>query len=98
MIDVKESFPIELAEYAIANKINDDPAFIWRVQILLKKRDQIISAVKQQVKKRSNKYEIEIPWTVEEAYMLDKLNNNNFWRDAVKKEMTNVMIAFKILG
>ncbi len=29
--------------------------------------------------------------------MLNKQNNTNFWRNAVKKEMTKVMIAFKIL-
>ena len=56
-------------------------------------------AVKNRVKKRSHKYGIEIPQTVQDAYvyMLDNQNNNALWRDAVKKEMTNVMIAFKIL-
>ncbi len=29
--------------------------------------------------------------------MLDNQNNHTFWRDAVKKDMTNVMIAFEIL-
>ena len=27
--DVKEASPIELAKYAVANKINDKPAFVW---------------------------------------------------------------------
>jgi len=34
---------------------------------------------------------------VKEAYELDKINGNNFWRDAIAKEMKNVKIAFDIL-
>ena len=29
--------------------------------------------------------------------MLDKLNGNKLWDDAIAKEMTNVKVAFKIL-
>ena len=29
--------------------------------------------------------------------LFDKQNNNTLWRDAVKKEMTNVSVAFKVL-
>ena len=97
MVDVKESYPIELAEYATANCIDDEPAFPWWIPFTLKKRDMIISAVKQRIKKHIHKYGIQVPWTVEEAYLLDKKNNNTLWRDAVKKEMTNVLVAFKML-
>jgi hypothetical protein len=34
---------------------------------------------------------------VEHAYELDKINGNDFWRKSIKKEMTNVGIAFQIL-
>jgi hypothetical protein len=27
--DLKESYPVEVAEYAIANKISAEPAFAW---------------------------------------------------------------------
>ena len=97
MIDVKESHPIELAEYSVANDINSEPAFAWWVPFILNKRDKIISAVKQRVKKRTHKYGIEVPRTVEEAYLMDKQNKNTLWRDAIHKEMKNVSIAFKIL-
>ena len=40
---------------------------------------------------------MEVPTSVEEAYKLDKKNNNTIWRDAIKKEMTHVSIAFHIL-
>ncbi len=41
--DLKESNPLELAEYAIANRIDDEPAFNWWVKSALKTRDQIIA-------------------------------------------------------
>ena len=97
MIDVKESYPVELAEYAKMRKIDREPAFAWWVSHTLKKRDLIISSVKQRVKKRTHKYGVEVPSTVEEAYLFDKKNGNTFWRDAINKEMKNVIVAFDIL-
>lgn len=43
--DLKESFPIEVAEYAVANGIDGMPAFAWWAPYVLKKRDRIIKAV-----------------------------------------------------
>ena len=40
---------------------------------------------------------MEIPTSVEEAYIIDQKNNNTLWRDAIKKEMKNVAVAFHIL-
>ena len=97
MTDVKRSYPIELAEYAMVNGIEDEPAFAWWVPFTLNKRDKIISAVKQRVKKCTHKYGIEVPRRVEEAYLMDKHNKNTLSRDAIQKEMKNVSIAFKIL-
>ena len=45
--DLKESHPIETAEYAVPRKIDHEPAFNWWVQHFLKKRDRIISLVKR---------------------------------------------------
>jgi hypothetical protein len=47
--------------------------------------------------KRGFKFGIQIPTMVEEALALDKANGNNFWLEAIIKEMTNVWIAFNIL-
>ena len=44
--DLKESYPIEVAEYAKANKIAEEPAFAWWVNDVLKRRNQIISKIK----------------------------------------------------
>ena len=45
LADLKESNPVEVAEYAVAQGIHDEPAFIWWVPFVLKKRDRIIAAV-----------------------------------------------------
>jgi hypothetical protein len=94
---MKESNPIEVAEFAVAKGIDDEPAFCWWVPYTLRKRDTVISAVKARVKRVTHKYGIEIPRTVEEAYKLDAKNGNTFWRDAIEKEMSNLKVAFDIL-
>jgi hypothetical protein len=45
MKDLKESNPLELAEYAKASKLVSEPAFAWWVQTVLRRRDQIINKV-----------------------------------------------------
>ena len=95
--DLKESNPIEVAEYAKAKDIATEPAFRWWLPHVLKRRDRLISAVKSRVKKTTHKYGIEVPTSVQHAFELDRKNGNTFWRDAIKKEMTNVGIAFDIL-
>lgn len=95
--DLKESNPVAVADYAKANNLVEEPAFKWWVPYVLRKRDYIISKVTTRVKKKSHKYGIRIPRTVKEAYELDKLNGNDYWSKAIKKEMLNVSIAFDIL-
>ena len=95
--DMKESHPVEVAEFAKAKGIDDEVAFAYWVPYTLRKRDAIIGAVKTRVRKMSHKYGIEIPTSVEHAYALDEKNGNSLWRDAIKKEMHNVGVAFEIL-
>ena len=38
MVDIKQSYPLELSEYAIAQGINETPAFAWWVPFVLRKR------------------------------------------------------------
>ena len=44
--DLKESNPIEVAEYAIANKIMHEPAFAWWVPKFIKRRDRNVFKLK----------------------------------------------------
>jgi hypothetical protein len=98
--DLKESHPIETAEYAVTKGLDHEPAFNWWVPYVLKKRDQIISLVCRRTTrylKRTHKFGIEIPKTVKEALALDHKNGNTLWADAIAKEMREVRIAFNIL-
>ena len=62
--DMKESYPIQVAEYAIASCISMEPAFAWWVNHVLKKRNQIISKVKSKYWLRTHKFGIRIPKTI----------------------------------
>ena len=95
--DIKESNPIEVAEYVTARDIQDKPEFAWWVPYTLRKRDRIIYSVNSRVCKSSHKYRIEIPTLIKHAEEIDHRNKNTFWKDAIKLEMSNVGVAFKIL-
>ena len=45
----------------------------------------------------SHKYGIEVPISTKYALEIDRHNGNLLWQDALKLEMTNVGVAFKIL-
>ncbi len=95
--DMKESHPVETAEFARARGIDDEVAFAYWVPYTLRKRDVIISAIKSRLKRTSHKYGIEVPTSVKHAMELDDTNGNHLWRDALSKEMHNVGIAFSVL-
>ena len=84
----------------MAQEIAHEPAFNWWVYKVLKKRDRIISLVKQcntRYLKRSHKFGIALPKTVAEALELDKTNGDTMWADAMAKELKNVRVAFDML-
>ena len=93
--DLKEANPLELAEYAVANNIDDEPAFNWWVRDAIKRRDRIISKVKAKYWRTTHKFGIRIPKTVEEAYQIDRETGTDYWTKAIAKEMKNVRIAFE---
>jgi len=103
LADLKESFPLELAEYAVNNKLVEEPAFAWWVGHFLKLKERTISKVlsrrqKQKKFSLSNfKFGVKVPRNVKHAYEIDKENGNTMWRDAILKEMKNVREAFKVL-
>ena len=100
LADMKESHPIETAEYAMAQGLEFEPAFNWWVHHVIKKRARIVSLVKKRnvrYLKREHKFGIELPTTADAAHALDRKNDNTYWADAISKEMKNVQVAFKIL-
>ena len=97
LADMKEAHLVETAEYTRARGISNEPAFAWWVPNTLRKREVILAVVKNQIRKTTHKYGIEIPRDVEHAHEIDLRNCNTLWRDALRKEMYNVGVAFEIL-
>jgi hypothetical protein len=98
LADLKESYPVQVAEYAKSVGIQGEPAFAWWTEHVLKKRDRIIAKVTKRFNKVTHKFGIEIPTSVEHAYEIDRRNGNKDWTNAIEKEMLNVRIAFKTLS
>ena len=92
---MKESFPIEVSEYARANNIIDQPAFAWWCYHVLRKKDRIISGAKTKYWSETHKYGIWLPKSIKEALAIDKETGTTSWRDAIAKEMKNAMVAFE---
>ena len=93
--DVKDSYPVQLAEYAKMNGIDEEPAFAWWVGHVTKKGARIVSKIKSKYWVRTHKYGIRIPKTVKEALEIDAENGNTLWWDAILMEMKNVRPAFE---
>ena len=81
--DARLSYPVLVAEYAVVNRIDDEAAFEWWVQDVLKKRDRIIAKVKSKYWQQTHKFGIKIPKTVQEALQFDEENSNYLWWEAI---------------
>ncbi|KAL7475898.1 LOW QUALITY PROTEIN: hypothetical protein ACHAW6_001791 [Cyclotella cf. meneghiniana] len=91
---------LQVAEFALATGIANEPAFNWWVTWVLKKRDRIINLVKcrsTRYHKQMHKFGIELPKTVHEAYTIDKATGTPFWCNAIELEMKNVRVAIDVL-
>ena len=75
---MKESNPVEVAEFAVARGIDQEPAFAWWVPYTLRKRDVIISAVVGGVRQITHKYGVEVPRSIKESFDLDAKNGNTY--------------------
>ena len=94
LVDVKDASPIELAEYAVANKIHDEPAFAWWVPYCLRKRSRIIAKVKTKYWKTTHKYGVRLPKNAEQALRLDQESGTKLWETAINKEMKKAKVAY----
>jgi Fe-S-cluster containining protein len=97
MKDVKESNPVLLAEYAIANKLVSEPAFQWWVPYTIKKRDRIIKAVKKRYFRKLEKFGLELPKSVKRALEIDQETGTKYWQEAIRKEIGTVLPALEVL-
>jgi hypothetical protein len=95
--DLKESNPLDVAEYARSRKLLNQPAFAWWCPYTLRKHERIIKQVRHRLVKKNLKFGVKIPNSVEEALSLDKENGNDLWAKSIEKELKNVRVAFKLL-
>ena len=86
---------MELAQYAVANGIADEPAFKWWVPEILRKKNRMIAKIKTKYWRTTHKFGIEIPKSVEHALRIDYETGTDYWRRAIEKEMKNVRVAFQ---
>ena len=52
--------PVEVAEYAVANRIVEEPTFAWWVPHTLRKRNRIISKVKSRYWWTRHKFDLSL--------------------------------------
>lgn len=93
--DIKELNPVEVVEYAVANRIAEEPAYKWWVLQVLWRRNCIILKVKGWYWHTTHKFGIHLPHSAEEALRLDEESGTNHWRHAINKEMSKVKVALE---
>jgi Reverse transcriptase (RNA-dependent DNA polymerase) len=96
MKDVKDSYPIQLAAYARQRQLHREPAFAHWINKVSQTQGRMISKVKSKYWERTHKFGVEIPKSVAAALLVDEKNGNTLWRDAIEKEMVNVLPAFTV--
>jgi len=94
--EMKDAYLVQTAEYAVTHKLDQEPAFKWWTPYVLRKKQRIIEKLgKKKYWRRTHKYGVELPKSVTEALEIDARMGTTFWRDAIEKEMRNVLPAFK---
>jgi len=68
LAEIKDAYPVQVAEYALANGIAHEPAFNWWVYKVMQRKERLIKRVKSKHWRTTHKFEIEILKSVEEAY------------------------------
>ena len=78
--DVKEDSLIELDEYTVSNKTDDEPDFAWWVNYVFKKRYRIIYKAKTKYWRNTHKYGSSLIKTAEKALELYKQTGQPLWK------------------
>ena len=94
--DIKESYTVKVAEFALAIRISMEPAFAWWVEFVLKKRNRILAKVKSKYWLRTQKFGIRIPKLVKEAKKIVEQNGDTLWWETICKEMKNICPDFLV--
>ena len=94
--DLKESKPIDVAEFAVSRSIQNEPAFVWWVTHVMRKRNIIIKTLQSRTVKKAIKFRISVLSTIDEARAVDKANGNIFWENTLQKDPKNIIVAFQL--
>ncbi len=92
---LKASNHVELAKYAVANHIAEEPAFKWWVSNTLHKWNHIISQVKKKYWRMRHKFGIKLLQSVEEALEIDRIMGTDHWRKALNSSGTDCALCKK---
>ena len=93
---LKQSFPLETAEFAISRGIDDEPTFLWWVPWNLSLRDKIIAIVNKRISIVRHKNDVDLPNEGAHIKKLDEINGSIMWMDAINSEMENLEDRDKI--
>ncbi len=95
--DLKDTCPVQVADYAVTNNVTAEPAFCRWVPFVLKKRERILKKVKTKYWSTLHKYGLELAKSVNHALEIDRRTETDFWRRAIEKEIRNVFPAFDMM-
>ena len=87
--ELKESHPVQPADHAISNNLQQEPAFAWWPPHVQRKGEAIMSKVKSKHFERTCKHGLQMSKTWKEASETDKEDGDHLWEDAVEQEMKN---------
>ena len=79
LADVKESNPIEVAEYAMAQGIDHKPAFTWWVPYTLKEEKPHDCGCIHVISQDNSQILLQVPKNIAECEAIDKENRNTLW-------------------
>ena len=74
--DMKNSYPVHMAEYAVQCRIAGNPEFVWWIRHVMAKRNRIIGKLKSKYWVKTHKFSVKIPKSVQEANAFDEENVN----------------------
>ena len=83
--DMKNSYYVHMAEYAVNCRIAGNPEFSWWIRHVLAKRNHIIGKLKSKYWFRTQKFSIKIPNSVQKGKDFDDENGNTLLWDAICK-------------
>ena len=92
----KDSYPVQLADYAIHANIQNEPAFFWWTPSTIKKQQSIISKLKLKYWQSTHKYGRKIHKTIVDSIRINIANKNTLWQDVTQLEMKNNRVAFQL--